>query len=181
MINLKENGHKGLFKSKSYEWTTPKWLFDELSKWFDFDCDVCASDENHLCDSYFTEENSCLDKDWHRINFMNPPYGYGIGKFIKKAYDDTKNNGLSTIAVLPARTDTKWFHDYIYQKAEIIFVKGRLKFGGGEFDYDAPFPSMIVFWGFHKPADLYIEDLREMINSRKVNPRGNIIDTKKEK
>jgi phage N-6-adenine-methyltransferase len=176
MINLKENGEKGLFTSKTYEWTTPKWLFDELSKDFDFDCDVCANDYNSLCKYYFTEENTCLDKTWHKTNFMNPPYGYGIGKFIKKAYDETKNNGFCTVAVLPARTDTKWFHNYIYGKADIIFVKGRLKFGGGKDNFDAPFPSMLVFWGFDKS----VNSLMKRINSRDINPRGNIIDKKKE-
>lgn len=178
MINLKTDVGKGLFTSKSYEWTTPKWLFDELSEWFDFDCDVCASDDNHLCDAYFTKENSCLDNDWYRINFMNPPYGKGMIKFIKKAYDETKNNLVSTIAVLPARTDTKWFHSYIYGKADVIFLKGRLKFGGGKDNFDAPFPIMLVFWGFN---NLYVKDLVEKINSRDTNPRGNVIDRKEEK
>lgn len=75
------------------------------------------------------------------VTFCNPPYGREIGKWVRKAYEESKK-GPTVVMLLPARTDTKWFHDYIYGKAEIRFIRGRLKFGGGE--NSAPFPSMVV-------------------------------------
>ena len=76
--------------------------------------------------------------------FCNPPYGRVIGEWVKKAYQESKQPNTLVVMLLPARTDTRWFHDYIYGKAEIRFVKGRLKFGGC--DNPAPFPSMIVIF-----------------------------------
>ena len=74
--------------------------------------------------------------------FCNPPYGREISKWVEKAYLENKNNNTFVVMLLPARTDTKWFHDYIYNKHEIIFIKGRLKFNDGK--QPAPFPSMLV-------------------------------------
>jgi site-specific DNA-methyltransferase (adenine-specific) len=74
---------------------------------------------------------------------MNPPYGRVIGKWVEKAYNSAQD-GATVVALLPARTDTKWFHDYIYGKAEIRFIRGRLRFGGCK--NPAPFPSMLVIW-----------------------------------
>lgn len=76
--------------------------------------------------------------------FCNPPYGREIGKWVEKAYQTNKESGDLVVMLLPARTDTKWFHDFIYKKAEIRFVKGRLKFGGSK--SGAPFPSMVVIY-----------------------------------
>ena len=99
---------------------------------------------------------------------MNPPYGREISKFVEKAYDEWLDNDCTIVALLPARTDTKWFHDYIYQFAEIIFIKGRLKFEGGEKLAPAPFPSMVViWWGTEKITDndfLSEEQLQKLIN-----------------
>ena len=136
------------YSSKKDNWQTPKWLFDVFNDHFNFEIDVCADDQNHLCEKYFTEENSCLDQDWSEYNFMNPPYGRQISKFVEKAFEQWKKNKYTTVALLPARTDTKWFHDYIYQHAGMCFIKGRLKFGGDERSETgcAPFPSMIVIW-----------------------------------
>ena len=130
-----------LFSSNSTEWETPQDLFDELNQEFAFTLDVCATEENHKCDKYFTIKENGLIQDWWKERvFCNPPYGREISSWVKKC---AEHNGLS-VMLLPARTDTKWFHDYIYQKqnAEIRFIKGRLKFGGAK--NSAPFPSMIV-------------------------------------
>lgn len=130
-----------LFSANSTEWATPQDLFDELNQEFAFTLDVCATEENHKCDKYFTIKEDGLIQDWgnERV-FCNPPYGREISSWVKKC---AEHNGLS-VMLLPARTDTKWFHQYIYQKqnAEIRFIKGRLKFGGAQ--NSAPFPSMIV-------------------------------------
>ena len=133
--------NKGLFTSNSDQWATPQDLFDKLNEIYHFELDVCADESNHKCDKYFTVEQDGLKQLWKGICFMNPPYGREIGKWIKKAYESSLN-GATVVCLLPSRTDTKWFHDYIYNKAKIEFIKGRLKFGNSK--NSAPFPSMIV-------------------------------------
>ncbi len=129
-----------MFSSKTDLWSTPQEVFDSLDAEFNFTVDVCATKENAKCDRYFTFKDNGLDQDWSKDTcWMNPPYGREIGKWIEKA---SKHN---VVALLPARTDTKWFHDCIYNKAEIRFIKGRLKFGNQK--NNAPFPSMIVIFG----------------------------------
>ena len=130
---------KGMMTSNTPEWETPQELFDELNKEFKLYFDVCATDKNAKCAAYYTKEQDGLKLRWGLRNWMNPPYGREIGKWIKKASE----NPL-TVCLLPARTDTRWFHDYIYNKAEIRFIKGRLKFGNSK--NSAPFPSMIVIF-----------------------------------
>ena len=133
--------NEALFSSKTDEWETPQYLFDELDQEFHFDIDVCASIDNHKCDRFFSKEKDGLKMDWGReCIWCNPPYGKEIAKWVQKcAY----HNGLA-VMLLPARTDTRWFHDYIYNKAEIRFIKGRLKFGNSR--NSAPFPSMVVIF-----------------------------------
>lgn len=140
--------NKDLMSSKTDDWATPIEFYKNLDKQFHFDLDPCASDENHKCKKYFTKEDDGLKKSWryHRV-FMNPPYGREIGKWVAKAYKENLVNNTFIVALLPARTDTKWFHDWIYKKenTEIIFIKGRLKFN--DVKQSAPFPSMIVIYG----------------------------------
>ncbi|MBD5543775.1 MAG: adenine methyltransferase [Lachnospiraceae bacterium] len=137
-----------MFSSKKEDWETPQDLFDELNKEFDFTTDVCASEENHKCDYYFRKDAPIdgLRIAWTGRCWMNPPYGRGIGKWIKKAHDEVKRGVPLVVCLLPARTDTKWFHEYIYNKenVEVRFLKGRLKFGGSK--NSAPFPSMVVIF-----------------------------------
>ena len=130
-----------LFSSKSVVWETPQDLFDKLNAEFHFDLDVCALPENAKCEKYYTPEDDGLSQPWNGICWCNPPYGRTIGKWVQKAYE-TFAGGGTVVMLLPARTDTKWFHEYIYNKAEIRFIKGRLKFGNSK--NAAPFPSMIV-------------------------------------
>lgn len=130
-----------LFSSKSVVWETPQDLFDKLNAEFHFDLDVCALPENAKCEKYYTPEDDGLSQPWNGVCWCNPPYGRTIGKWIQKAYE-TFAGGGTVVMLLPARTDTKWFHEYIYNKAEIRFIKGRLKFGNSK--NAAPFPSMIV-------------------------------------
>lgn len=131
--------NKGLFSSKTHEWATPQELFDKYDKYYAFTLDPCATKQNAKCSTYYTKEIDGLRQSWDRERvFMNPPYGREIGKWIKKACESDS----LVVMLLPARTDTKWFHEYIYKKLEILFIKGRLKFGGCK--NSAPFPSMIV-------------------------------------
>lgn len=136
---------KVLFSSKTDQWATPQSFFDSLNNEFHFDLDPCANEKNHKAELYFTKEDDGLSKDWsgHRV-FCNPPYGRTIGKWVEKAFEEgTKKNTL-VVLLIPARTDTSYFHDYIYNRAEIRFVPGRLKFGNSS--TGAPFPSMIVIF-----------------------------------
>ena len=134
--------NKGLFTSNSIEWGTPQKFYDELDQEFHFELDVCSSKENHKCDRYFTIKENGLLKTWEGYRcYCNPPYGRDITKWVEKAYNENKK-GVLVVLLLPARTDTRWFHKYIYNKHEIRFIKGRLKFNDGKMS--APFPSMIV-------------------------------------
>lgn len=127
------------FSSQSDDWATPQDLFDELNAEFHFTLDPCADKDNAKCPQFYTREDDGLKKDWSdEVVFMNPPYGREIGKWVAKVAEG------GGVALLPARTDTRWFHDYIYGKAKIRFIKGRLKFGGHK--NSAPFPSMIVIF-----------------------------------
>lgn len=129
---------RGLFSSATDMWETPQNFFDELNKEFRFTCDVCAIEENAKCAKFYTPEQDGLKQTWGGVCWMNPPYGREIGKWVKKASE----SNATVVCLLPARTDTRWFHDYIYGKAEIRFVRGRLKFGNSK--NTAPFPSMVV-------------------------------------
>lgn len=129
-----------MFSSQTDLWSTPQDFFDKIDQEFNFQLDVCATDENAKCSSYFTKENDSLSKDWAGTCWMNPPYGRGIGKWVKKAYESSLS-GSTVVCLVPARTDTAWWHDYC-MKGEIRFIRGRLKFGGGK--TSAPFPSAVV-------------------------------------
>lgn len=130
-----------MFSSKTDLWETPQELFDELNHEFHFTLDVCALPENAKCSVYYTPQQDGLSKPWNGVIWCNPPYGKGVGEWVRKALF-ASIGGATVVMLLPARTDTRWFHEYIYGKAEIRFIKGRLKFGGSK--NSAPFPSMIV-------------------------------------
>lgn len=132
--------NKGLFSSNTDLWATPQDFFDKLDAEFHFDLDVCALPDNAKCDRFFTPDIDGLSQEWARTVWCNPPYGRQICKWVKKAHD----SDCTVVMLLPARTDTAWFHNYIYGKAEIRFVRGRLKFGGAK--WNAPFPCMVVIY-----------------------------------
>ncbi len=136
--------------SERQDWETPQALFDELDAEFHFTLDPCATSENAKCQKFFTRDDDGLSQSWggHKV-FMNPPYGREIGLWARKASQllHCENNIIHAkvvVGLLPAHTDTRWFHDYIYGKAEIRFLKGRVKFSGSK--WNAPFPNMIVIW-----------------------------------
>lgn len=132
---------EALYSSQTDMWETPQDLFDDLDREFHFDLDVCAIPENAKCKKFYTPEQDGLSQPWDGTCWCNPPYGRDIGKWVRRALFASVG-GATVVMLLPARTDTKWFHDYIYKRAEIRFVKGRLKFGNSK--NSAPFPSMIV-------------------------------------
>ena len=135
--------NKVMYSSDKDDWETPQDLFDSISREIGgFDLDVAANEDNHKCQAYFTKENSAFDNRWFGNVWCNPPYGREIGKWVKRC---SEYSGLS-VMLIPARTDTKWFHDYIYHnpRADIKFIKGRLHFNNSI--NAAPFPSMIVIF-----------------------------------
>ena len=143
--------------SAKHDWGTPPEVFDRLNKEFEFDIDLAASAKNALLPDYFSEDDDSLKQDWHKIartgvGFCNPPYKRVLQtQFIAKA-EAERRLGFTTVMLLPARTDTRAFHKYIWNEyknkprcgVEIRFLKGRLKFVGA--DDGAPFPSMIVIF-----------------------------------
>lgn len=127
-----------MFSSKSELWSTPQDLFDKCNEIYHFETDVCALPENAKCEKFFTPEMDGLKQEWTGVCWCNPPYGRQIGKWVEKAC----KSFATVVMLIPARTDTKWFHDYCLPYGKIEFLRGRLKFGGCE--NPAPFPSMIV-------------------------------------
>lgn len=136
--------NKLMFSSKTDLWETPQDFFDALNAEFHFDLDACATAKNAKCNQFFSPEDDGLEQKWSGVVWCNPPYGKTVGKWCEKALSESRD-GTTVVILLPARTDTRWFHDYIYGNAEIRFVKGRLKFGAAQ--NAAPFPSMVVIFG----------------------------------
>lgn len=144
--------NKVLLSSKNMEWCTPQDFFDRLDNKFHFVLDAAASEKSAKCSTYYTPKTDGLKQSWNvgGAVFCNPPYGREIGKWVKKACEESEKMDEPIVLLIPSRTDTSYFHDYIYGKAKIYFIRGRLRFtdeDGNEFD-PAPFPSMIVVYNF---------------------------------
>jgi phage N-6-adenine-methyltransferase len=139
----------GLYSSSKQDWSTPNWLFDEIAAVFRFTLDVAANNHNYKCNKWFGPYEDGLKQDWSQyVCWMNPPYGREIGKWVEKARTES-TKGAVVVALLPARTDTLWFHNSIVSWVNYIgFIKGRVSFGSydgyGHKDSPAPFPSMLV-------------------------------------
>lgn len=138
--------NSGLFSSATDDWGTPQALFDDINAEFGFTLDACASAHNFKVDNYFTKEDDALTKDWTGMVWMNPPYGRTIGTWMAKAFAESQK-GATVVCLVPARTDTSWWHDYA-MKGEIRFLRGRVKFQqpGKAGNNSAPFPSAIVIF-----------------------------------
>lgn len=132
-----------LLSSQTDEWATPQSLFEKLDATFHFTLAPCATPENAKCAKFYTKEQDGLKQDWGgAVIWCNPPYGREIGKWIQKC---AEHKGVA-VMLIPARTDTRWWHSYIDKNpdAHVYFIKGRLKFGNGK--NPAPFPSAIVVY-----------------------------------
>ena len=143
---MDEKTRRIMFSSDSDEWATPDDFFAYCEERFGkFDLDPCASDENHKCDNYYTIEDDGLSKEWHGKVFVNPPYSQ-METWIKKAYEESRRSDTIVYFLCPARTDTKWFHNFALKAKELYFIKGRLKFKRPDKDkaVGAPFPSMLI-------------------------------------
>ncbi len=129
------------FRHAADAWETPQALFDALDREFQFEVDVCATADNAKCARYFTPEQDGLRQRWEGTCWMNPPYGAEIGRWVQKAYESSLF-GATVVCLLPARVDTRWWHQYVTLAAQIRYLPGRLRFGGAK--HSAPFPSAIV-------------------------------------
>lgn len=132
------------FSSKTDLHATPPEFFKALNAEFGFNLDVCALPENAKCQRYFTPEQDGLKQEWVGVCWMNPPYGRTIKQWVKKAYESAVN-GSCVVCLLPARTDTSWWHEYVMKAKDVRFIRGRLKFGDAK--NPAPFPSAVVVFG----------------------------------
>lgn len=132
-----------MFSSRTGLWETPQELFDTLDKEFHFTLDVCALPENAKCLRFYTPEDDGLSQPWEGVCWCNPPYGRQVKDWVRRAWE-ASGAGSTVVMLLPARTDTMWFHTYLYRqdRVELRFLPGRLKFGGAK--NSAPFPSMIA-------------------------------------
>lgn len=134
---------KGIFSHKTDEWETPSGFFKDLDAEFHFTLDPCATEQNRKCEKFFTVKENGLKMAWGGYAvFCNPPYSQCY-EWAKKCYEESQN-GATVVMLVPSRTDTKWFHEWVYGKAEIRFIRGRLKFGNGK--TGAPFPSMLAIY-----------------------------------
>jgi|TARA_Y100000310_G_scaffold334537_1_gene414556 site-specific DNA-methyltransferase (adenine-specific) len=153
---MDKNTQQVMFSSKSKEWGTPQHFFDKLNKRFGpFTLDPCANSSNYKVVKHFTADENGLEQDWGgHVVFMNPPYGRGIKEWIKKAYEESRKEDTTVVMLIPARTDTRYWHDYVMKANDLYFVKGRLKFGNGE--NSAPFPSAVVVFE-NTPRNAYLD------------------------
>lgn len=134
--------NKALYSSNSEEWATSQAFFDELNREFHFTLDPCATPENAKCSHFFTRDENGLAQSWRgETVFCNLPYGRGVKEWVKKAHEESLK-GATVVLLIAARTDTAYFHDFIYGKHEIRFIRGRLHFNNSK--SPAPFPSMVV-------------------------------------
>lgn len=138
--------NNGLMTSNTELWETPKEFFEQLNKEFGFTLDACAMPFNAKLERYFTPEDDALQQNWDGVVWMNPPYGRTIKTWMAKAVKEWQA-GATVVCLVPARTDTAWWHDYA-MLGEIRFLRGRLKFidENGNTQSSAPFPSALVIY-----------------------------------
>jgi phage N-6-adenine-methyltransferase len=147
---------EGFFSSTKQEWTTPDGLFHKLQDEFKFQVDLAADASNTKCEKYFDEAANGLLQQWLGTCWLNPPYGnkkYKMVDWIKKAYASSQDGSCKVVMLIPARTNTKWWHEYCMNAQEIKFICGRPKFGGAK--HGLPWPLAIVVFGRHDGETRY--------------------------
>lgn len=143
--------NKALLSSKDMSWCTPSDFFEKLDREFHFDLDAAATAKSAKCADYYTPEDDALSKDWGgRRVFCNPPYGRHLHEWVRKAYEESRKPGTLVVMLIPARTDTSYYHEYIFygKASDVRFLRGRLKFTDedGNARDAAPFPSAVIVW-----------------------------------
>lgn len=134
---------RGMMQNGRQDWETPPAFFAALDAEFGFTLDACALPHNAKCERFYSPEDDALLKDWRGVVWCNPPYGVHIGRWVKHAYRQALK-GATVVMLIPASTDTRWWHTYVMRASEIRLVKGRISFVGGG---PAPFPCAVVVFG----------------------------------
>lgn len=137
--------HEGMFTSERMDWATPQPFFDMVNEEFSFTLDAASEPHNAKCSRHYTPADDGLSQPWDGVVWCNPPYGRQIGKWVEKGYRSAQE-GATVVMLIPARTDTAYWHDYVMRAAEVRFLRGRLVFGVGEAGSNAPFPSALVIF-----------------------------------
>ena len=141
-----------LYSSNSENWETPQKLYDDLNKEFSFEFDLCASHDNKKHYKFYSKQDNSLAQTWDKTSWLNPPYGRGIDKWVEKAYKDSNKYGNTIVCLLPVRSDTKWWHNYVMKSAELRLLNKRLSFEKTGYNNKAPFPAcVVVFNGKNNP------------------------------
>lgn len=134
------------FESSKQDWETPQDLFDLLHRQYHFTFDLAADKNNTKCEKYYTEENDALSVEWHGRCWLNPPYGGNstnkLALWVEKAYVECKKPTCEVTLLIPARTNTNWWHEYCMRSSELMFIKGRPKFGDAK--HGLPQPLAVV-------------------------------------
>jgi phage N-6-adenine-methyltransferase len=141
-------GFKNKFESRRQDWPTPDSLYDTLNAEFHFNIDLAADDKNTKCFDFFDAERDALQQKWYGVGWLNPPYGAKTGKlsdWVKKAYEESKY--CTVVMLIPARTNTRWWHQFVMKASEIRFINGRPKFGDAT--HGLPQPLAIVVFKQH--------------------------------
>ena len=146
---------KNKFASKKQEWATPQDMFDNLNKVYSFDFDLAADEHNHKCARYFTAADDALKKEWHGNCWLNPPYGNTgetrLAKWVEKAHNEANTGNCQVTMLIPARTNTRWWHEHCMKAAEVLFVCGRPRFGDAIYGLPQPL-AIITFAKVEAPA-----------------------------
>lgn len=138
------------FKTRRDDWSTPDEFWQRLDTEFHFTCDAAASTRNTKCPFYFDKETNALVQDWSgHICWLNPPYGRQLSTWVRKAYAEARDHGATVVCLIPARTNTEWFHEYV-MRGEIRFVRGRLQFGDAHHGLPLPLAVVIFKPGIHE-------------------------------
>lgn len=156
-----------MFSSEKHDWETPEELFLGLHKRYNFEIDLAANERNAKLGTFFSVENDAFRHHWNLTSWLNPPYGRQIVNWIQRAYDQSRVHASTIVVLMPARTDTMYFHDFVMKSRKIYFIKGRLTFVGA--DHPAPFPSMVVEFSPSDIGGIYMPEIYTM------DRKGNII------
>lgn len=151
-----------MYSSATDQWATPPDFFAAVNAFWRFTLDVAADASNAKCERYFTEEDDGLAQNWAGERcWLNPPYGRSIGLWMQKAYEEGQKPGTVVVALIPARTDTRWWHSWVKDRAaHITFLPGRLHFGGSK--NSAPFPSALVVYGVWWPVRVTLDEAPQL-------------------
>ncbi len=159
---MDKNTQQTMFSHKSDEFETPLDFYHKLDRKYHFTLDPCATKQNAKCSKFYTIQDDGLKQDWQgEVVFVNPPYSKNKD-WIKKCYEEGQKLDTTVVVLIPSRTDTKYWHDYIMKAQEIHFVKGRLKFGNEK--NCAPFPSAVVIFSsnqLHSTNDPWVLSLEK--------------------